>query len=161
MRLWGRCQYGNRAEEYNSFVRKQKFIMCVGMALDEGILTMCVLEGLFTQDCFKEFLHDDVVCCSQHLNIILFKAAWKLGYPLPNFCETITFRVCGYMYCQGTLSNSLTICSMACAVLAAVMKDLKWTNRWIKVSNPLATPGVQTYPSSTHNQMQLRGIRFC
>ncbi|KAF6742070.1 hypothetical protein DFP72DRAFT_831644 [Ephemerocybe angulata] len=60
-RLWGRSKEGDRAEEHNLFVRKRRFTMCTGMALDEGIVSSRVLEGSFTHERFMEFLCDDVV----------------------------------------------------------------------------------------------------
>ena len=35
--------------------------MLAGMVLDEGIIASRVLEGLFTNDTFLEYLHNDLV----------------------------------------------------------------------------------------------------
>lgn len=61
-RLWGRAPVGRRAEQHAPFVRKRRYSMIVGLALDEGIIASRVLEGSFTHDTFLEYLRDDVVC---------------------------------------------------------------------------------------------------
>lgn len=60
-RLWGRSQREDRAEKSNPFVRKRRFSMYAGLALDEGIIGARVLERSFTHERFLEFLHDNVV----------------------------------------------------------------------------------------------------
>ena len=61
-RLWGRAPVGQRAEQHDPFVRKRRYSMLAGLALDEGIIASRVLEGSFTHDTFLEYLRDDLVC---------------------------------------------------------------------------------------------------
>jgi transposase len=60
-RLWGRAPVGERVEQHDPFVRKRRYSMLAGLALDEGIIASRVLEGSFTNDTFLEFLRDDLV----------------------------------------------------------------------------------------------------
>lgn len=60
-RLWGRARKGERVEMHAPFVRKRRLSMVAGLALDEGIAAVRVLEGSYTRDTFLEFLREDVV----------------------------------------------------------------------------------------------------
>ena len=59
--LWGRSWKGEWVEEAQPFVRKHRFLLVGGLALDEGIVCSRVLEGLYTWKTFLEFLWEDVV----------------------------------------------------------------------------------------------------
>jgi hypothetical protein len=61
-RMWGRAPAGVRIEKHDPFVRGRRFSTCAALALDEGIVASRVVEGLFDQQRFIEFLCDDVVC---------------------------------------------------------------------------------------------------
>ena len=61
-RLWGRAPVGQRVEQHDPFVRKRRYSMLAGLALDEGIIASRVVEGSFTHDTFLEYLRDDLVC---------------------------------------------------------------------------------------------------
>jgi transposase len=60
-RLWGRAEVGVRVEIHQPFVRKRRFSMLAGMALDQGIIAAQVVEGSFSWDLFLKYLRDDVV----------------------------------------------------------------------------------------------------
>ncbi|KZP25006.1 hypothetical protein FIBSPDRAFT_734767 [Athelia psychrophila] len=63
-RLWGRAPVGSRVEQHQPFVRKRRFSMVAGMALDEGIIAAKVIEGSFDRESFIEFLRDCLVSFS-------------------------------------------------------------------------------------------------
>jgi hypothetical protein len=50
-----------RVEIHQPFVRKRRFSMLAGMALDQGIIAAQVVEGSFSRDLFLKYLRDDVV----------------------------------------------------------------------------------------------------
>lgn len=54
--LWGCISFGSRVKQHRLFVRKQRFSIVVGMALDEGIIAAKVIEGSFNRECFIELL---------------------------------------------------------------------------------------------------------
>lgn len=60
-RRWGRAPRGARAEQHQPFVRKRRFSMVAGLALDEGIIAAKVVEGSFNRKTFIDFLQNDVV----------------------------------------------------------------------------------------------------
>lgn len=60
-RLWGRAEVGVRVEIHQPFVWKRRFSMLAGMALDQGIIAVQVVEGSFSGDLFLKYLQDDVV----------------------------------------------------------------------------------------------------
>lgn len=58
---WGCAARGARAEQHQPFVRKCRFSMVAGLALDEGIVAARVVEGSFNRKSFIDFLCNDVV----------------------------------------------------------------------------------------------------
>ncbi|KAG2132757.1 hypothetical protein DEU56DRAFT_739407 [Suillus clintonianus] len=65
-RHWGRAARGARAEQHQPFVRKRRFSMVAGLALDEGIVAAKVVEGSFNRESFMNFLRNDVVSFSDY-----------------------------------------------------------------------------------------------
>jgi hypothetical protein len=61
-RMWGRAPAGVPIEKHDPFVHRRRFSTCAALALDKGIVALRVVEGLFDQQRFVEFLRDDVVC---------------------------------------------------------------------------------------------------
>jgi transposase len=64
MRLFARSPRGTRAQAQGRFVRKRRFSLLVGLALDEGIIASKVVEGSFNHQSFYRYLRDDLVSLS-------------------------------------------------------------------------------------------------
>jgi hypothetical protein len=52
--LWGCATVGEWVEQHNPFIQKRHLSMVAGMALDEGIIGLKVVEGSFHRKSFME-----------------------------------------------------------------------------------------------------------
>ncbi|KAG1791918.1 uncharacterized protein HD556DRAFT_1220884, partial [Suillus plorans] len=58
---WGCAVQRARAEQHQPFVHKHLFSMVAGLALDEGIVAVKVVEGSFNHKSFIDFLCNNVL----------------------------------------------------------------------------------------------------
>ncbi|KAJ7049017.1 hypothetical protein C8F01DRAFT_1003263 [Mycena amicta] len=65
-RTRGRSRRGQRCKVYQPFVRKRRFTVIGGMALDAGIIASRVIEGSSDRDTFLDFLEEDLVRSHSH-----------------------------------------------------------------------------------------------